>query len=128
MLWEPEARRQQAAWLTWRFLGAEVELQIQVFYHVTQLVIVRVFPKLQKINHETVRAGKVQATSLPLSSEIHPEDPQRDGVQEVHEKGKSKRGCRREALDRNWMCAHPFNRRTQEAEVPVNSRLAWSTQ
>lgn len=128
MLWEPEARMQQAAWLTRRFLGAEVELQVQVFYHVTQLVIVRVFPKLQKISHETVRAGKAQAISLPLSSEIHPEDPQRDRAQEVQEEGKSKRGCRREALDRNWMCAHLFNPRTQEAEVPVSSRPAWSTQ
>lgn len=77
--------------LTRRLLGAEVELQVQVFHHVTQLVIVRVFPKLQVIGHEMVRARSAWATSLPLSSEIHPEDPQRDRAQEVQEEGKSKR-------------------------------------
>lgn len=44
--------------LTRRFLGAEVELQVEVFHHVTQLVIVRVFPKLQAIDREMVRAGE----------------------------------------------------------------------
>lgn len=33
--------------LTRRFLGTEVEFQVEVFHHVTQLVIVRVLPKLQ---------------------------------------------------------------------------------
>ena len=53
-----EAAGSMARPLTWRFLGAEVELQVEVFHHVTQLVIVRVFPKLQAIDREMVRAGE----------------------------------------------------------------------
>lgn len=33
--------------LTSRFLGAKMELQIEVLHHVTQLIIIRIFPKLQ---------------------------------------------------------------------------------
>lgn len=53
-----EAAGSMAPPLTRRFLGAEVELQVEVFHHVTQLVIVRVFPKLQAIDREMVRAGE----------------------------------------------------------------------
>lgn len=88
--------------LTWRFLGAKVKLQVQVFHHVTQLVIVRVFSKLQAIDREMVRAGRAQATSLPLRSilKTHKEIGPRRSKRKARARGR----CRQEALDRSWMC------------------------
>lgn len=38
----------EAQVLTCRLLRPEVQLQVEVFDHITQLVIIRVFPKLQE--------------------------------------------------------------------------------
>lgn len=55
--------------LTRRFLGAEVELQVQVFHHVTQLIIVRVLPKLQGIMGNSEQEEPRQLACLcPLKS------------------------------------------------------------
>lgn len=47
--------------LTCRFLRPEVQLQVEVFDHITQLVIVRVFPELRE--EEESGAAVAQGTA-----------------------------------------------------------------
>lgn len=54
--------------LTCRFLGAKVELQVEVLHHVAQLIIVRVFPKLQGRARLRVRTSAGSRTALPSPS------------------------------------------------------------
>lgn len=50
--------------LTSRFLGAKVKLQVEVFHHVTQFIIVRVLPKLRG-REGRFRGGGTATAGLP---------------------------------------------------------------
>lgn len=51
--------------LTCRFLRPEVQLQVEVFDHITQLVIVRVFPELREDEESGAVVAKGTAQHCP---------------------------------------------------------------